>query len=58
VGERSGVCRVFIGKPELKRSLLRPRLKWEDIIKMDLQGKQGVVDWIDLAQEWQGGGFL
>jgi hypothetical protein len=37
VGERRGVYRVFVGKPEGKRSLGRPRLRWEDNIKMDLQ---------------------
>jgi hypothetical protein len=29
--------RVFVGKPERKRPLGRPRLRWEDNIKMDLQ---------------------
>ena len=37
IGERRGVCRVLVGKPEGKRPLGRPRRKWEDIIKMDLQ---------------------
>jgi len=32
-----GVYRVLVGKPAGKRALGRPRLKWEDIIKMDLQ---------------------
>ena len=31
------VHKVFVGKPELKRPLLRPRRRWEDNIKMDLQ---------------------
>jgi len=35
-GERRGVYRVLVGKPEGKRSLGRARLKWEDNIKMDL----------------------
>ena len=40
-----------MGKPEGKRPLGRPRRRWEDNIKMDLQevGCRG-VDWIDLAQ--------
>jgi len=40
------------GKPEGKRSLVRPRRRWEDNIKMDLQevGCEG-MDWIDLAQD-------
>jgi hypothetical protein len=35
-GERRGLYRVLMGKPEVKRSLGRPRRKWEDI-RMDLQ---------------------
>jgi hypothetical protein len=35
-GERRGVYRVLVGKPEEKRLLGRRRLKWEDNIKMDL----------------------
>jgi hypothetical protein len=35
--ERRGVYRVLVGKPEGKRPLGRPRLRWEDNIKMDLQ---------------------
>jgi len=37
MGERRGVYRVFVGKPEGKRPLGRPRHRWEDNIKMDLQ---------------------
>ena len=37
MGERRGVCRVLVGKPEGKRPLGRPRRKWEDNIKIDLQ---------------------
>jgi hypothetical protein len=37
MGERRGVYRVLVGTPEGKRPLGRPRYKWEDIIKMDLQ---------------------
>ena len=47
VGERRGVYRVLVGKPEGKRPLGRPRRRWENNIKMDLQE----VDWIDLAQD-------
>jgi hypothetical protein len=36
VGERRGICRVLVGKPEGKRPLGRPRHRWEDDIKMDL----------------------
>jgi hypothetical protein len=51
-GERKGK-----GKPEVKRPLGRPRLRWKDNIKMDLQEVGcGGVDWIELAQDrdrWQ-----
>jgi hypothetical protein len=36
MGERRGVYRVLVGKPERKRPLGRPRHRWEDNIKMDL----------------------
>jgi hypothetical protein len=36
-GEEKGVYRVLVGKPEGKRPLGRPRCRWEDNIKMDLQ---------------------
>ena len=36
-GESGGVYRVLVGKPEGKRPLGRPRRRWEDNIKMDLQ---------------------
>ena len=41
----------MVGKPEGKRSLGRPRCRWEDYIKMDLQEVGcGGVDWIEVAQ--------
>jgi len=43
MGEGRGVHRVLVGKPEGKRPLGRPRRKWEDNIKMDLQEVGGVV---------------
>ena len=36
-GVRRGVCRVLVGKPEGKRTMERPRRRWENNIKMDLQ---------------------
>ena len=40
----------MVGKLEVKRSLGRPRRRWEDNIKMDLQEVgYGVMDWIELA---------
>jgi len=51
-GERRGVYRVLVGKSEGKRPLGRPRRKWEDNIKIDLQEVGcGDMDWIDLAQD-------
>jgi len=42
----------FVGKSEGKRPLRRPRLRWEDNIKMDLQEvRYEGMDWIDLAQD-------
>ena len=42
MGEERGVHRALVGKPEEKRPLGRPRLRWEDNIKMDLQEVGGV----------------
>jgi hypothetical protein len=36
IGERTGAYRALVGKPEGRRPLGRPRLRWEDNIKMDL----------------------
>ena len=52
MGERRGVYRVLVGKPEGKRSLGRPKRRWEDNIKMDLQEVGcGGMDWIELVQD-------
>jgi len=53
MGKSRGVHRVWVGKPEGMRPLGRPRHRWKDNIKMDLQevGCEG-MDWIDLAQDW------
>jgi len=37
IGARRGVYRVLVGKPEGKRSLGRPRRRWEANIKIDIQ---------------------
>jgi len=51
-GERRGVYGILVGKPEGKRSLGRPGLRWEVNIKMDLQEVGcGCVDWSELAQD-------
>ena len=50
--ERRGVYRVLVGKPEGKRPLGRPRPRWEDNIKTDLQEvRRGCGDWMELAQD-------
>ena len=52
MGEDRGVHRVLVGKPEGKRPLGRPRRRWEDNIKMDLQEDgEGHGDWMELAQD-------
>jgi len=51
-GERRGVYKVLVGKPERKRPLGRPRSRWECNIKMDLQEVGcGGMDWTELAQD-------
>jgi hypothetical protein len=51
-GERIGAYMMFVGRPEGRRPLGRPRRRWEDNIKMGLQ-EVGWADmnWIDLAQD-------
>ena len=57
MGERRGLYRVLVGKPEGKRPLGRPRHRWEDNIQIDLQEVRcGGMDWIELAQVGGGGG--
>ena len=52
MGEDRGVQRALVGKPEGKRPLGRPRHRWEDNIKMDLQEvRWGRGDWMELAQD-------
>ena len=52
MGDSRGVCRVLVRKPEGKRPLGRPRRRWENNSKMDLQELGcGGMDWIDLAQD-------
>jgi len=57
--EGRGVYRVLVGKPGGKRPLGRPRHRWEDNIKMDLQevgcGVWTVLSWLRI---WIGGGHL
>ena len=52
MGERRGVYRVLVGKPEGKRPLGRPRRRREDNIKMHLhEVGRGCEDWMELAQD-------
>jgi hypothetical protein len=52
MGEGRGAYRVLVRKPEGRRPLGRPRRRWEDNIKMDLQEVGwGGMNWIDMAQD-------
>jgi len=52
MGQGRGVYRVLVGKPEGKRPLGRPRRRWKDNIKMDLQKVgEGCEDGMELAQD-------
>jgi len=55
MGKERGVYRVLVGKPEGNRPLGRPRRRWVDNIRMDLQEVGcGYVDWIGRAQDGDG----
>jgi len=59
MGEARGAYRVLMGKPEGKRPLGRPRHRWKDNIRMDLQEVGcGCMDWIGLAQDRGGWRWL
>jgi hypothetical protein len=52
MGDRRGVYRFLVGKPEVNRPLGRPRCRWEVNIRMDLQKIGcGGMEWIELAQD-------
>jgi len=52
MGIGEGVFRILVGKPERKMPLERPRCRWKDNIKMDLQEVECVVmEWFELAQD-------
>jgi hypothetical protein len=59
MGDRIGACRVLVRKPVGKRLLGRPRHRWEDIIKSDIQevewGAWSRLIWIRTGT---GGGLL
>ena len=55
MGEEREAYKVLVGKPEGRRPLGRPRRRWVDNIRMDLQEVScGHVDWIRLAQDRDG----
>jgi len=52
MGERRGVYRVLVGKLKEKRPFGRPRHRWDDTIKTDLQEVGcGGMDWLEMAQD-------
>ena len=51
-GERRGVYRVLVEKSGVKNTFGKPRRRWEDNIKTDLQSVGcGSIDWIEMAQD-------
>jgi hypothetical protein len=59
MGERRGLYRDLVGKPEVRRPLGRPRRKWEDNIKMDLR-EVGWAAWTGRMwlRIWRGGQLM
>jgi hypothetical protein len=51
MGDRRDAYRVLARRHEGRRPLVRPRIRWEDNIKMDFQEWDGGMDWTDLAQD-------
>jgi hypothetical protein len=52
MGEERRMYRVLVGKPEGNRPMGRPRRRWVDKIRMDLQEVVwGYMDWVGLAQD-------
>jgi hypothetical protein len=55
-GEGRGVCRILVGRPEGRKPLGRPRHRWEDYIKMDLQevgwGVWTGLSWLRIGTGW------
>jgi len=55
MGEERGVYRVLVGKPERRRPQGRPRCRWVDNTRLDLQEVEcGYMGWIELAQDRDG----
>jgi hypothetical protein len=52
MGDRGGVYRALVGRPDEQKPLGRPRHRWEDNIKMNLQEVGwGCTDWFDVVQD-------
>jgi hypothetical protein len=52
MGDRGSTYRLMVGRPEGKRPLGRPKRRWVQSIKMELQEVElGGMDWIGLAQD-------
>jgi hypothetical protein len=49
--EQRGAYRILVGRLEGRQPLGRPRCRWEDNIKMDLQGVGWGMNWMELAQD-------
>jgi hypothetical protein len=50
MGEKSGIYRILVGRPEVRRPLGRLGRRWEDNVKVDLQEVGWGMDWIELAE--------
>jgi hypothetical protein len=57
-GDKRGAYRILVRRPEGRRPLGRPRGRWEDNIKMDLQEVGWGMNWMELAQDREGGELL
>jgi hypothetical protein len=57
-GEKRGAYRILVGRPEGRRPLDRPRRRWEDNIKMDIQDWDGVMTGLSWLRIGTGGGLL
>jgi hypothetical protein len=51
MGEKRSAYGILVGRPEGRRPLGRPKRRWEDNIKIDLQEVEWDMDWIEMAQD-------
>jgi hypothetical protein len=51
MGEKRAAFTILVGRPEGRRPLGRPKCRWEDNIKMDMEEVGWGMDWIQLAQD-------